>query len=259
MLISKTYSRIAAISLLSLVPATHVWAQENGGEIDSFNRSLGLDGMGTELASVEHEIEHGTTADSAPESPTTPAAKKAPTQKKAPVQRSESFRDLAFSPNPGVTNTMRAYYVSHMNAATLMKAPPYDSLISRFDNRFEKYGFSRHNVADNFAGYLIVTWEILHNADASTNPAGIRRVRAAISQIIEKRGKVAQLSNEAKQKVSEVMKFWVEYSSQAFREARETNNQGAIRKIQTGVNQPLRQYGIDMWQYQLTDKGFVKG
>jgi hypothetical protein len=55
---SKTYSMIAAISLLSLATAP-VWAQENTGEVESFNRSLGLEGMGTDFASVERELEHG--------------------------------------------------------------------------------------------------------------------------------------------------------------------------------------------------------
>ena len=45
MWISKIYSRIAVISLLSLASAPQVWAQENGGETESFNRSLRLEGM----------------------------------------------------------------------------------------------------------------------------------------------------------------------------------------------------------------------
>ncbi|MBV9732353.1 MAG: hypothetical protein JO275_06210, partial [Verrucomicrobia bacterium] len=90
MWISKIYSRIAAISLLSVASASQVWAQESGGEVESFNRSLGLEGMGTDLASVEHELEHGSPANT-PETPSEPSGKKAPKEKRVPVQQTQSF------------------------------------------------------------------------------------------------------------------------------------------------------------------------
>jgi hypothetical protein len=258
MLISKIYSRIAVISLLSLGTAAPVWAQENTGEIDSFNRSLGLEGMGTDLASVEHEIEHGSPGN-APENSNDQSTKKAPAQKRAPMRRTQSFSDLAFSSNPAVTNTMRAYYVSHMNATRLVNTPSYDTLISRFDRRFDNYGFSRHNIGDTFAGYLIVAWEILHDADASSTPSGIRGVRAAVCEIMEKRGKAARLTSENKQKASELLKCLAELGSDEIRRARQTNNQAAIQQVQTQLTRPLLNYGINLWRFRLTDTGFVNG
>jgi hypothetical protein len=258
MRISKIYSGIAAISLLGLASAPQVWAQESGGEVESFNRSLGLEGMGTDLASVEHEIEHGSPAN-APEPSDEPGGKKAPREKRAPVERTQSFSDLAFSSNPAVTSTMRSWYISHVNAATLLNTPSYDTLISRFDRRFDSYGFSRHNVGDTFAGYMIVVWEILHNTDASSNPAGIRRIRSAVCQIMEKRGKAAQLASENKQKASEALKCLAELGSEEIRRARQTNNQATIRQMQNQLTLPLRNYGIDLSRFRLTDKGFVNG
>jgi len=116
MLLSKTYTRIALIWLLGLATADRGWTQENGGEVESFNRSLGLEGMSTDLANVEHELAHNTPA-SPPESP-----KKGPAQKKAPAQPAASFSNLAFQANPGATNTVRALYVSRMNVAALVNA-----------------------------------------------------------------------------------------------------------------------------------------
>ncbi|HEX6565812.1 MAG TPA: hypothetical protein VF020_16105 [Chthoniobacterales bacterium] len=85
MWISKIYSSIAAISLLSVASAPQVWAQESGGEVESFNRSLGLEGMGTDLASVEHELEHGSPAN-------TPENSKTENPKKGPVRFSRLNR-----------------------------------------------------------------------------------------------------------------------------------------------------------------------
>ena len=258
MWISKTYSRIAAISLISLASVAQVWAQENSGEIESFNRSLGLEGLGTDLASVEHEIEHGT-ATNTPEPSKPENPKKAPAQKRRSAQRTESFDDLAFRANPAVTNTVRAYYVSHLNAAQLANTPGYDTLIDRFDQRFDSYGFSRHNVGDTVAGYMIITWEILHNADASNTPEGIRRVRAAVGQILERRGKAARLTSENKQKISELLKCVVELGSEAARRAHQANNQAAIQQVQTQLGRPLLNLGVNLWQFRLTDRGFVNG
>jgi hypothetical protein len=256
MWISKIYSRIAVISLLSLASTPQVWAQENGGEIESFNRSLGLEGMGTDLASVEHELQHGSPANT-PEPSQTHNAKTGPAQKRAPIQPTESFSNLAFHPNPGVTNSVRAFYLAHLNAQTLLTAPNYDSMISRFDERFASYGFSRHNIGDTVAGYMIIAWELVHNADASSTPTGIRRVRTAVCQILEKRGKAARLTSENKQKISELLKCIAELCAQQARQARQTNNAAAMQQATNVVTQFPSKLGIDLRRYQLTDNGFV--
>ena len=258
MSISKTYSRITATSVLSLALAAQVWAQENSGEVESFNRSLGLEGMGTDLASVEHEIEHGSPANT-PETSKSQNPKKAPLQKRLPIQPAESFSNLGFHANPAVTNTVRAYYISRMNAAVLVNAPSYDALINRFDARFANYGYSRHNIGDTVAGYMIVAWEIVHNADASGTPMGIRRVRTAVCQVLENRGKAARLTSENKQKISELLKCLAELGVQEIRQARQSNNQAAILQAQNLLSQFPLSLGIDLRQYRLTDQGFIQG
>jgi predicted GNAT family acetyltransferase len=256
MRISKIYSGIAAISLLSLASAPQVWAQESGGEVESFNRSLGLEGMGTDLASVEHELEHGSPANT-PENSKTENPKKGPVQKRSPIQPTVSFSNLTFHPNPVVTNSVRSFYLSHVNAQTLLNAPGYDDMISRFDARFASYGYSRHNVGDTVAGYMIIAWEIVHNADASNTPTGIRRVRTAVCQILEKRGKAARLTSENKQKISELLKCVVELCAQQAQQARQTNNAASMQQAVNVVTQFPRKLGVDLQRFQLTDKGFV--
>lgn len=258
MWISKTYSRITAISLLSVALGIQVRTQENSGEIESFNRSLGLEGMGTDLASVEHEIEHGSPANT-PEASKTRNLKKALVQKRGPIQSAESFSNLAFHSNPAVTNTVRAYYVSRMNATRVVNAPTYDGLINRFDERFANYGYSRHNIGDTVAAYMIVAWEIVHNADASETPTGIRRVRTAVCQVLERRGKAALLSSENKQKISELLKCLAELGVLQVRQARQLNNQAAILQAQNLLTQFPLSLGIDLRQYRLTDQGFIRG
>jgi hypothetical protein len=258
MLTSKIYPRIAVISLLSLAAAAPVWAQESAGEIDSFNRSLGLEGMGSDLASVEHELEHGTPA-STEETQKVEGPKKGPAQKREPVQRTRSFSNLAFHNSPLVTNTTRAYFVSHINAQILVTMPTYDALINRFDQRFAEYGFSKHNLGDTVAGYLIISWEIVHDADASSSPQGIRRVRDAVCQIIEQRGKATKLSDEQKQKFSELIKSISELVAEQSRRNLRANNQAAEAQLRNKVVQAPLKLGIDLRQWRLTEHGFING
>jgi hypothetical protein len=257
MWIPKIYLSVAAIALLSLATVPRVWSQESGGEVESFNRSLGLEEMGSDLASVEHELEHGSPANT-PETPNEPSGKKAPREKRAQVQRNQSFSDLAFHSNPSVTSTVRAYYMSHTNAATMVNYPSYDSLIQRFDSRFSNYGYSRNNIGDTFAGFLIVAWETVHDTNVSNTPEGIRRARVAVGQILEKRGKAAALTPEKKQKVSELLKCLAELGAEEARRARQSNNQAELEKTKTQLTKSLGNIGINLYQWRFTDRGFVK-
>jgi predicted GNAT family acetyltransferase len=145
-----------------------------------------------------------------------------------------------------------------VNAQTLLNTPAYDDMIGRFDARFASYGYSRHNVGDTVAGYMIIAWEIVHNADASNTPTGIRRVRTAVCQILEKRGKAARLTSENKQKISELLKCVAEVCAQQARQARQTNNTASMQQAVNAATQFPRKLGVDLQRYQLTDQGFVK-
>jgi hypothetical protein len=101
MVFSKNRITFATIWLLGVVAAPQVPAQETGGDVESFNRSLGLEEMGADLTNVEQELAHGN-----PSGPAEGSKKVAVKQKRAPVQQSQStqFSDLAFRSDPGVTD-----------------------------------------------------------------------------------------------------------------------------------------------------------
>jgi hypothetical protein len=256
MVFSKNRITIAAIWLLGLVAAPQVPAQETGGDVDSFNRSLGLEEMGADLTNVEQELAHGN-----PSGPAEGPKKVAVKQKRAPVQPSQStqFSDLAFRSDPGVTDKVRAFYNSYSNSAGYAGMPSFDTMINRFDRRFANYGFSSHNLGDTFAGYLIIAWELVHNADASTTPEGIRRVREAVCQIIEQKGKAAHFSEGNKQKYAEVFKCLTELVREQDKRLRQVNNRAAEQQLSNQIVQTAHKFGIDLRRLRLTDQGFVNG
>ena len=250
----SNHAKIVAIWLLGLVAALQVRSQETGGDIDSFNRSLGLEGMGTDLTNAEQELAH-TNPSNPPEGPKKHAVK----QRRTPVQRSTEFSDLAFRSDPGVTDKVRAFYTSYTKSAAYAGMPSFDTMINRFDRRFANYGFSSHNLGDTFAGYLIIAWELVHNADASTTPEGIRRVREAVCRIIEQKGKAAHFSEENKQKYSEIFKCLTELVREQDKRLRQANNQAAEQQLSNQIVQTAHKFGIDLRRLRLTDQGFVNG
>jgi hypothetical protein len=254
MAISKAHAEILAILLLVLVAAPQIPAQETGNDIDSFNRSLGLEGMGADLTNAERELTHVN-----PSGPSAGPKKAAVKQKRAPVQRSTEFSDLAFRSDPSVTDKVRAFYASYTNSPEYAGMPSFDTMIDRFDRRFANYGFSRNNLGDTFAGYLIIAWEIVHNADASSTPSGIRRVREAVCQILEQKGKAAHFSDENKQKYSEVFKSLTELVRERDRQLRQADNRSAEQQLSNRIVQTAHKFGIDLRRLRLTDQGFVNG
>ncbi|MBV8277803.1 MAG: hypothetical protein JO170_21415, partial [Verrucomicrobia bacterium] len=137
--------------------------------------------------------------------------------------------------------------------------PSFDTLISRFDRRFENYGYSSHNLGDAVAGNLIISWEILHNADASETPVGIRRVRETVCQVIEKRGKATQLSSDLKQGYSDRFKALAELCRERIKRLQQANNVAAEQQLKNQIAQAWLKEGIDVRRYRLTNQGFING
>ena len=258
--ITKTCTVFVALSLFWLASPTKLWADE-AGDIQNFNRSLGLDGMGPDLAKVEQELAHSGESNSEEQTPHTAGHGKKPgvRPKSSGGQPHPSFSNLSYHSNPQVSNVVRNYVMSQFAQNNTLGIPPYDVLIRRFDQRFAEYGFSSHNVGDTVAGYFIVSWEVLHNADASRTPGGIRRVRDAVCQILEQRGKAAHEPDETKQKVSELLKSVGEILSEKAKLVRQANNPATEQKFMDSVAAVPLRLGLDLRRMQLTNQGFVNG
>jgi hypothetical protein len=133
-----------------------------------------------------------------------------------------------------------------------------DALLHRFDRMFSAYGFSSHNLGDTVAGYLIASWEVINNADASGNAQGIRRVQEAVRSKMKRMRKVTALSDTDKQRYSEVFKYFTVLMIDKMNELKQKQDEAGQRQLQARAAQPPLKIGLDLRRMRLTEQGFVK-
>jgi Family of unknown function (DUF6683) len=127
---------------------------------------------------------------------------------------------------------------------------------SRFDARFSQYGFSSHNMADSYAGLLIVLWEIVNNQNASAHPNGIRQVRAKVNDLLLTKAGGKTFPDASKQYFSEYLKLLAVIYSDIWKKQLSANNTAAVQNVQNTAYQSSLKLGIDFKKLQLTDNGF---
>jgi hypothetical protein len=251
-------SFVASIALSCLILVPKIFADSVGSDVDAFDRDLGLERMGPNIVNVDPETIDSESSTSTP--------KQQRTRKKSPASHVPHLTNaLSYQPSQSVTDAVRGYMIAKLtqnDASTLPaieKRFANNSIPKRFDQIFARYGFSDRNIGDTVAGYLVVSWEIVHNTNASADSTGIRRVRETIRQRMEQKGKVANLSNADKQKYSEIIKYLTVLISDEQNRLQRANNEAGKRKLENQVAQPPLRIGLDLRRLQLTDRGFVSG
>jgi hypothetical protein len=255
-LVPLSFVTSVALSCFILVP--RVFADSVGSDVDAFDRDLGLERMGPNIVNVDPS-----TIDS--ESSTSTPKRQQTQRKSAAGHVSHLTNALSYQPSQSVTDAVRGYMIAKMTQNDASALPTIErrfannSVPIRFDRMFARYGFSDRNIGDTVAGYLIVSWEIVHNAKASGDSMGVRRVRQTVRERMEQKGKVAALSNADKQKYSEIIKYLTVLINDEENRLQRENNEAGMRKLQIQVAQPPLRIGLDLRRLQLTNRGFVSG
>ena len=248
---------VASIALSCLILVPKIFADSVGSDVDAFDRDLGLERMGPNIVNVDPSTIDSESSTSTPKHQTR--------KKSAASHVSHLTNALSYQPSQSVTDAVRGYMIAKLTQNDASALPAIEkrlannSIPKRFDQMFAHYGFSDRNIGDTVAGYLVVSWEIVHNTNASADSMGIRRVRETIRQRMEQKGKVANLSNADKQKYSEIIKYLTVLISDEQNRLQRANNEAGKRKLENQVAQPPLRIGLDLRRLQLTDRGFVSG
>jgi hypothetical protein len=259
----RTYPRFAllaaAFCLSSWRLAPNIVADDVTNAVDAFDRDLGLERIGPDIVNTQPQSPAAETSDSAVN------PKKHENHRKSPVSHAPLSADsLSFLSNQRVTDSLRGFMIAKVTQNDMAAIPATekrfanDALLHRFDRMFSPYGFSSQNLGDTMTGYLIASWEIINNADASRNVEGIRRVREAVRDKLKQKGKVAALSDVEKQRYSEIVKYITILSVDQMAELKLKHNTGGQRQLQELLAKPALKVGIDLRRLRLTDQGFVK-
>jgi Family of unknown function (DUF6683) len=191
-------------------------------------------------------------------------------EKRAKAQKSGSAPDhssrgmdalFTYRPSTAVTGKVYAQYIASQGSNPRKSVLEYiqkefagNLAENRFDGRFSQYGFSNRNVADSFAGLLIVAWETVNNQDASTHPSGIRRIRQKVSEILATKYAGKAITDASKQYDSEYFKVLAVFCMDAKKQ-----DPAAFENLRKTTYQVfLVRSGIDLKKLQLTDTGFKR-
>jgi hypothetical protein len=239
--------------------APHIVADDITNAVDAFDRNLGLERMGPDIVNTDPQ---GAAAESS-NSEANP--KKNENHRKSPVSHASLSSDsLTFHSNQRLTDSLRGFMIAKVTQNDMTAIPATekrfenDALLHRFDRMFSPYGFSSQNLGDSVAGYLIASWEIINNVDASRNVEGIRRVREAVRSKMKQKGKVTALSDTEKQRYSEVLKYITVLAVDRMADLKQKHNEAGQRELQEQLAKPPLRVGLDLRRLRLTDQGFVK-
>jgi hypothetical protein len=259
----KVFTRLAsvasAICFSFLTFAPKVLADDISNAVDAFDRDLGLARMGPDIVNTDQQ---STVAETSSSEAT---AKKKGTRRPSGQSHSALSPDvLNFRTRQRVTDSLRGFLIAKVTQNDMTTIPAVekrfanDALLHRFDRMFSPYGFSSHNLGDSVAGYLIASWEIINNTDASGNVQGIRRVREAVRNKMKEKKKVAALSDTDKQRYSEIFKYLTVLIIDKMDELKRKHNEAGQRQLRERAAQPPLKIGIDLRKMRLTEQGFVK-
>jgi hypothetical protein len=166
------------------------------------------------------------------------------------------YRSSAAVKNKAQINFLSALSANNPTNRSVFQKELATNPAGRFDSRFSQYGYSPHNLADSFAGLVIILWEISNNQDASTHPAGIRQVRAKVSELLAPKTAITSLPNASKQYLSEYVKLLAAIYYDVWKHQRSTNNAAGIQNVQNMAYQTSLKLGVDFKKLRLTDTGF---
>ncbi|MEA3163921.1 MAG: hypothetical protein QOE88_1739 [Verrucomicrobiota bacterium] len=250
---------VAVLALSSLLFAPKILADDIGNAVDAFDRDLGLERLGPDIVNVDQQNPNTEKSSS-----TVNGKPNGNRRKTASVHRPLSSDLLSFQASQRVTDTLRGYMIAKVTQndpnglAATEKRFANDAILHRFDRKFSPYGYSSHNLGDTLAGYLIASWEMINNTDASQSPEGIRRVREAVRRRMMEIGKVTALPDVDKQRYSEVFKYVTILVIDHLNELKAKHNEAGQRQLLDQVAKPPLKIGLDLRKMRLTDQGFVK-
>jgi hypothetical protein len=132
-----------------------------------------------------------------------------------------------------------------------------NTVLKEFDHRMASKGYSSHNVADDMAELLVVSWEIITGGAAQD--AQVQGAHRQVRDIFLGNARLRVMTNTERQEMAERIAYQVVISSLAHREYLRSGDRAQLAGLQQAVTTMLRQQGIDLTNLKLTPQGFHGG
>jgi hypothetical protein len=225
--------------------STAALAQWNPQMTADLGRGMGQIALSQSILSGTRRLGEDSTAAnsaSAPSSATRPILTYVPDPRVSDQTR-QAMVDALSRQNPSLRDQMSAA----LNGGVVLRV---------FDRFMGAHGFSSHNVADDMAMQLLVSWEIVTGGVAS--PGQIRGAANQVRSVFLNTPRLRAMTNVERQQLAENIAYQVVIGSAANRQFRRANDATQLAQLRQTAETILRQRGIDLSRQQLTERGFVK-
>lgn len=175
-----------------------------------------------------------------------------------------TLASLTFTSSPEITRAINTLFIDSLSknypeqSAQVKKIFQSGSLLTLFDNLLQKFNFSPNNLGDVFTAFIILSWEVVNNGDATQYPKGIVATRERVTAALARNKRIKALDNESKQKMAEAFADLAMLNTLARKELIREKDTARLWRLEKTVQKTVDGMGLDLSKLQLTNQGFVK-
>lgn len=129
-----------------------------------------------------------------------------------------------------------------------------NAVLKNFDRFMSDRGYSSHDVADDTAELLLLSWQIATNNTATHSQA--EGVHEQVRAVLTAAPQMQTLTEADRQLMGEQIAYQIVITSSMNTESMRHNNTAQLRRLQESAAEILRAHGVDITQVHLTDQGF---
>jgi hypothetical protein len=170
---------------------------------------------------------------------------------------------LTYIPDQAVSDRMREETIDALSRTLphlrgqMEQSFAGNAVLREFDHRMAARGYSSHNVADDMAELLVVSWEI--TTGGAAQGAQVQGAHRQVRDIFLGNSRLRAMTNTERQEMAERIAYQVVISSLAHKEYLRSGDRVQLAGLQHVVTTMLRQQGIDLTHLRLTPQGFHRG
>ncbi len=167
---------------------------------------------------------------------------------------------LTYEPDARLTDWTRLSMIETLSQgnsevrARLQESFAGNAVLEDFDSYMSHRGYSSHNVADDMAEMLLVSWQIATDGKATDSQA--RGVHAQTQSAFVNNAALRTLTPADRQLMAERIAYRVILSSSAREEFLRNGDRDQRAQLKESSATMLREQGIDAAKVHLTDEGF---
>lgn len=130
------------------------------------------------------------------------------------------------------------------------------AMLRDFDRLLAANGHSPTNLGDVLAAYMVLSWEVVNDRDATRMPQGMRAVRRQLIGALAGVPSIAAMDAAARQAQAERTAYLALAAVAAHRALKSSGDTTQLASLRASVRQSMLRSGIDLEALELTQDGF---